>query len=487
MSDGRHFPRVKVRLSTAWRLVAAFSAVLAAFVSSLVYQDAGLRRMEATFDAMRAHEEQMRLALQLEDAVRDQYGHAGRVALGDAAGLHEYEDARARALELDRQMTERIDEPDAIAWMIQIREATAELDRMFREQIAPGSPGGRGTAVVAHEDSYPLVSLIEGNVDRIFARLQQATTQFRHELVRVHEGAERTTALLLVAGPVLVALAALYLARSVARPLAKLGAGAAAIASGDLDTRIDIVSRDEFGELAGEFNAMTAALKAHQARLVESEKLAGIGRLAAGVAHELNNPLQVMLGFLSVHRDAKDPRLAKHLALAEREVLRCVEIIDDLLELSRGAPAPARVDLRALCESVAEALRTAMSPEGVRLTVDGHATALGDGPKLRQVAFNLVKNAVEASGPGGEVHVVVRAAGDTAEVTVRDSGPGIPAGARPRLFEPFFTTKRSGKGLGLAVSRAIALAHGGDIETENGATRGAVFTLRLPRAPEART
>jgi signal transduction histidine kinase len=124
---------------------------------------------------------------------------------------------------------------------------------------------------------------------------------------------------------------------------------------------------------------------------------------------------------------------------------------------------------------------------GARLDVAGGALALGDGPRLRQVTFNLVKNALEAAGPGGAVQVAVCAAGETAEVAVRDSGPGVPSEARPRLFEPFYTTKRAGKGLGLAVSRAIARAHGGDIELRNGEAGGAVFTLRIPRAPEARS
>jgi signal transduction histidine kinase len=114
--------------------------------------------------------------------------------------------------------------------------------------------------------------------------------------------------------------------------------------------------------------------------------------------------------------------------------------------------------------------------------VDGSAFALGDAPKLRQVVFNLMKNAVEAAGPVGEVQVRVATSGDDADVAVQDSGPGIAPEAKARLFEPFFTTKPSGTGLGLAVSRAIALAHGGDIEIGAAGTGGAVFTLRLPAA-----
>ena len=282
--------------------------------------------------------------------------------------------------------------------------------------------------------------------------------------------------------PVFVAAAVLYLSRSVARPLALLSEGAAAVARGDLDARIDIGTPDEFGALAAEFNAMTVALKRDQERLVESEKLAGIGRLAAGLAHELNNPLQVMLGYLSLNRDSPDPRLASHLAAVEEEAVRCKEIVAGLLELSRPTITPVPVNLRALCDDVAVGLRMSVLPATPRLTVGGAAHALGDGPKLRQVLFNLIKNAVESAGDAGEVEVAVGCSGDLAEVAVRDSGSGVSPEARARMFEPFFTTKPGGTGLGLAVSRAIARAHRGDIGVGTAERGGAVFTLRLPRA-----
>ena len=120
--------------------------------------------------------------------------------------------------------------------------------------------------------------------------------------------------------------------------------------------------------------------------------------------------------------------------------------------------------------------------------MDGDALALGDAPKLRQVVFNLMKNAVEAAGPAGEVDVADRAARETVEVAVaRQRAGSRAADARARLFEPFFTTKPAGTGLGLAVSRAIARAHGGDIELEERERGGAVFTLRLPLRSKRRS
>jgi signal transduction histidine kinase len=170
----------------------------------------------------------------------------------------------------------------------------------------------------------------------------------------------------------------------------------------------------------------------------------------------------------------------------EDEAMRCKGVVDGLLELSRPAARFEPVDLRRLCQDVARSLRIAVRPRSLRLRLEGSAVALGDAARLRQVLYNLLKNAVEAAGPAGEVGVALAASGRAVEVAVEDSGPGVPAAARARLFEPFFTTKPAGTGLGLAVSRAIALAHGGDIDVEAGASGGAVFTLRLPRLESQR-
>jgi signal transduction histidine kinase len=462
--------------------------VLLALVSELGLQVWGLRRMEATFSAMREHEDQMRLALQLEDAVRERYGHEGRFVLGETADLVEYERARARAEELGGALRRRVADPETVARLVGILEASAELDRTFRDRIAPAVRSRDPSAALTHEQSYRLISLIEDGVGDLFSRLEQAASRSRQELVAREEATLWWSAGLLVATPLFVAAALLYLSRSVARPLARLSEGAAALAAGDLDTRIDIDTPDEFGALAAELNAMTVALKEHQRRLVESEKLAGIGRLASGVAHEINNPLQVMLGYLSLNRDPPDPRLREQLAAVEAEALRCKEIVDGLLELTRPvlSASAAPVDLRRLCEDVSGGLRVSLQPRAVRLSMSGAAVAIADRSRLRQVVFNLMKNAVEAAAPAGDVAVVIGASGDIVELTVQDTGPGIAAEARQRVFEPFFTTKPGGTGLGLAVSRAIARAHGGDIDVRNGDQGGAVFTLRLPRAPEGR-
>ncbi len=488
----------RARFSTRRRLIASFAAVLLASLWAPLYQLVSLHRMDATLDALEEQERRMFIALELEDALLDEYEQAAQFVAGNAETAAGYERARARALELLEALTARMPAAEAQALEARMRDATSELGQMVRVR-GVALPEGSAAAIPALHDrvaatgladdhrGWSVVMVIEESIHAHFRELQRSTSAFRRQLVELGEAAQRWTALLLIVPPLLVTATVLYLSRSVARPLARLSEGAAALASGDLDTHIDLQTPDEFGALAAKFNAMTVALKQHRVRHAEAEKMAGIGRVAAGMAHELNNPLQVILGYLSLNRDVPDPRLAEQLAATEEEALRCKSIVDGMLELSRPpAQAATRVDLRELCEDVAGRLRATAQQGAIRLAVRGSALAVADRARLRQVVFNLVKNALEAAGPAGEVDVVIGASERSVEIAVSDSGPGLAPEARARIFEPFFTTKPEGTGLGLAVSRSIARAHGGDIDIGAGGAGGAVFTLRLPRAAEAR-
>jgi signal transduction histidine kinase len=287
---------------------------------------------------------------------------------------------------------------------------------------------------------------------------------------------------LLVGAPILAGVVAFTIGRSIARPLGRLREGASRLAAGDLDARIEIDSPDEFGDLARQWNGMTSALKDHQEKLVETEKLAGIGRLAAGVAHEINNPLGVILGYARLLRKRVDGVAQDDLRVIEEETLRCKEIVEGLLDLSRPLQAAReRIDLRDVCDEVVARLGEARLLEGVAVAVQGSGLAEGHPSKVRQIVSNLVRNAAESAGPGGSVAVAVREDAAGVSVEVSDDGPGIDATARARLFEPFFTTKPQGTGLGLAVSRALARAHGGEVEAASLPGAGARFTFRLPR------
>jgi two-component system, NtrC family, sensor kinase len=472
--------------STRRKLLAAFSALGLVFLGAFALQLEGLRRLEGHLAELEDHDEQARLALDLDDALRSRASNQAHLVLGEAGHLDAYRQDRTRAETLLAELRRRVDEPEAAAWVADIGEAAQALDLIFRDRIAPALQAGdlRG-ARAGHEASAALVQRMGADVDRIFAFLRVATARYHEEVHGLERLTRLFTLLFLVAVPLFSVGAALYLSRAVARPLAVLGAGTARVAAGDLTTRIELTTPDEFGVLAGEFNAMTAALREGQERLLRAEQLASIGRVAAGVAHELNDPLQVILGYVSHDRHRARGEAARHLAAVEREALRCKEIVQGLLQLSRS-PMPVSlepVDLRALAEEVAGALRVA-SPAAPELVVEGDGVALAARGRVRQIVLNLCRNAADAAGAQGRVLLSASASGASVVLAVSDTGPGVPPELRGRIFEPFFTTKPSGTGLGLPTARAIAHALGGELELGDPAGWGACFTLRLPRAPE---
>jgi two-component system NtrC family sensor kinase len=388
---------------------------------------------------------------------------------------------------LTAQVREHVQGADERAWVDDIEHASRRLDEVFRSQIVPAVLQHQLAEVhEEHGKAQLLVTLIQDRADRLVDRFETAIADYQRQVAALQDSAFRWVIFFVAGAPLLAVLVGAYVVRSVAVPVARLQAGAARLAAGDLDTRIQADAQDEFGALARQFNAMTASLKDHQEQLVQHEKLAGIGRLAAGVAHEINNPLGVILGYTRLLRRKAEGAVAEDLQVIEDETLRAKQIVDGLLDLSRplhGEPEP--VDLRALADDVVERLAGTRVLEGVRVEVEGHGVARGHPPKLRQVALNLVKNAAEAAGPGGRVAVRIEGGPEAVRLAVEDSGPGLSPEARARLFEPFFTTKGTGTGLGLAVSQGIVRAHGGDLGVEENPGGGARFVVTLPAAGAA--
>lgn len=463
------------------------SLVLLLVVASLAAIVGSARIHRAMAETLR-REEGVRLSLELASAVRDQYAHqAHTIIIGDRSHLGFYGEARDTVHRLTRTLREATDRPEERALVDRIEAESGRLDRIFRDAIVPAVVRGERAAV---QEEHARAQLV---VTRIQDLTQELVQRFEGQIEAARAGAERverTTLLVLVvilaAAPLLAAGVSLAIARSITVPVAQLQAGAARIAEGDLDARIEVRGAPELVTLAGHWNDMTAALRDHQAQLVRSEKLAGIGRLAAGVAHEINNPLGVILGYAKLLRKRADGALAEDLRVVEEEALRAKEIVSGLLDLSRPLPAPPeRVDLRALSDEVVSRLGEARLLDGVAVSVEGAARAPAHAEKLRQVLVNLVRNAAEAAGPGGRVAIRIAERGEAAELSVEDSGPGMPEEVRARLFEPFFTTKPRGTGLGLAVSRAIARAHGGELAAAAPDGQGARFTLTLPVQPAA--
>ena len=471
---------------TARRLLLGFGAMVAIFGLASWVALSGLSRTQDAVARMKTAEEGVRVALQLASAVRDQYAHqAHTIIIGDESHLGFYSEAQRRVLELTRELRASSASPEARASVDDVERASGELDDIFRRSIVPAVVrGDRAFVQEEHARAQLLVTRIQDLAEAQVARSEASIASARLEVEGVEHRTFTWIVALLLGAPLLAGAVSLYIGRSIARPIARLQEGAASLAAGRLDTRIDVDTPDEFGALARQFNAMTASIEEHQDRLVQSEKLAGIGRLAAGVAHEINNPLAVILGYTRLLQKKAHGSLAEDLKVIEDEAIRARDIVEGLLDLSRPLPASReRVDLREVCDEVVGRLREATAVEPAIFLVEGSGSVPGNPAKLRQVLANLVRNAADAAGPRGRVTVRVKEEPAGVRVEVEDTGPGIDEGSAARLFEPFFTTKERGTGLGLAVSRAIARAHGGDVDGETLPGGGARFTLRLPSDP----
>lgn len=308
-------------------------------------------------------------------------------------------------------------------------------------------------------------------------------------------------------------------------PLRDLEDGATRLAAGNLEKKIPVRSSDEFGELAKSFNSMTDALrqsnvdlrnwgrtlerkveeakqelrKAH-AETARSEKLASVGLLAAGIAHELNNPLTGVLTFSHLVRKnlPDDSRDAEDLDLVIRETKRCAGIIRRLLDFSREkAPEKSWSDLNSLVEDTVQLIEKSATVKNIEIVtqLDGRLPDVWiDENLIRQVIMNMLVNAQHAIESNGSITIKTRfctarermeslnTSEKLAEITIIDTGCGIPEDSLNKIFDPFYTTKSVGKGtgLGLSVSHGTITAHGGTIEVDSTVGKGTEFRIYLP-------
>ena len=241
-------------------------------------------------------------------------------------------------------------------------------------------------------------------------------------------------------------------------------------------------------ELERKVEERTQELRAAQEQLLQSEKLASIGQLAAGVAHEINNPMGVILGFAQgiLKTLPEDDSLRNPLTAMEKESLRCKRIVQNLLDFARHSePAPHLTNINELIDASCDLVEHQTSLQNVKL-VKGYDPAwpsiMADHNQLQQVFINIMLNAYQAMPDGGTLHVTTRTMGSELQVIFADTGTGIPPENLQNIFDPFFTTKEVGEGtgLGLSVSYGIVKAHGGDIEVESQVGKGTTFVIKLP-------
>lgn len=308
-------------------------------------------------------------------------------------------------------------------------------------------------------------------------------------------------------------------------PIRDLEAGVVRVAKGDLAHRIEVHSGDEMEDLGAAFNDMMQRLQdlysdlARQVnersrQLVRSERLASVGFLAAGVAHEINNPLasiafcsealearlnDLLRQLRSIGRfDEEHELFSKYLKMIQEEAFRCKNITERLLAFSRpGERRREKTDLRELVQLVLDVtqhlpnhrgkeIQFEMSAE--RLSAGEGITAWVNSEEIKSVVLNLVVNALDSMDEGGKLTIRLGQRADMAELQFSDSGCGMTSEVLENIFEPFYTRSRTGKGtgLGLTISHRIITQHGGEIEASSpGPNQGSTFVVRLPlKAPE---
>ncbi len=311
-----------------------------------------------------------------------------------------------------------------------------------------------------------------------------------------------------------------WLARGIARPILRLRSVSQAVAAGDLEQKTGLRRGDELGDLAKAFDTMTirlrqrtaeaaqlyaetlernrelaeinAKLQAAQQQLVQSEKLAAIGQLTAGIIHDVKNPLAVVIGMLEeMNEDTQLSRdeIMNHLKTVRDSAWRANTIITDLLKFARqSTPEMKRQDIRNTVDTALRLTEYLARKSKVQVIKDVPLTSvivIYDAVQIEQVLINLIQNAIQAMPDGGQLRVVLNKAKDIVAIAVQDTGVGIPPQNLLRVFDPFFTTKPAGQGtgLGLSVSYGIVSRHGGRIDVASEVAKGATFTVLLPIQP----
>lgn len=317
-----------------------------------------------------------------------------------------------------------------------------------------------------------------------------------------------------LASVMLLSVIAYFTTTRISGPIKALLNATKKVADGDLEYRLKIESHDEVGELAESFNRMTAALqkatdsyqlltrtleekvkektkelRATQDFLIQSEKLASLGKLAAGIAHEINNPLTSILinSHLMLERTEREDPSTSNLRLIIDETTRCSAIVRGLLEFARQTPPEKTlVDINKVIESTLLIMETQALVHKVKVNknlADELRQILVDVNMIKQVFTNVVLNALDAMSDGGVLKITSRTSSDnaSAEIIFEDNGKGISKENQRRIFDPFFTTKGTkGTGLGLSISYGIIQQHNGGIEVESKVGKGTIITIRLP-------
>jgi two-component system, NtrC family, sensor kinase len=399
------------------------------------------------------------------------------------------------------------------------------LDRTDRFRIYHANGSGRILGIIAPLDNQPACANASCHAhpasQQILGVLDTNLSLARAD-VQLAQDSRLMLAYTFVVMLAIALLSGVFVWRMVSRPLKALHAGTERLSAGELGYQIQVGATDELGDLARSFNLMSLQLRAANEQIISwahkleervnqktreltrahdqmlaVEKLASIGKMAAVVAHEINNPLSGILTYAKLvckwvdkgmsesgHRDEAH----QCLDLIVSESRRCGDLVKNLLTFSRVTPMHREpTNVRVLVDRLALLIQHKLEMTGIQWHLDFRAdlpSIYCDPAQIEQVLLALVMNAIDAMPRGGNLWLSAQAKPERDEfvIEVRDDGPGIPADILPQIFEPFLTTKETGKGvgLGLAISQSIVERHRGRIEVETETGRGTTFRVTLP-------
>ena len=295
--------------------------------------------------------------------------------------------------------------------------------------------------------------------------------------------------ILLCTSTLLAAAIGYVIARSISTPINRFIKGAKEIAFGNLNQYIELDSKDEIGKLASAFNTMAEELKKmHQmeAELRKLDRLSALGQLAAGVAHEVRNPLGIIKNSAQILRGSSlgEARRKEILNFIVEESDRINKVIDNFLQFARSPKMKKeKIEINSVIDRTVRLVGDTLAKNKIEVEKDYTDLIFSvhaDPSQLQQLFLNLILNAIEAMPHGGKLEISTRLEDHGVRIIFADTGGGIPKGLKKKIFEPFYTTRKHGTGLGLAIAHKIVENHGGRIEVESEVEKGSTFNIWLP-------
>jgi signal transduction histidine kinase len=481
---------MRLKISIYWRLVFWITLLVFFLFGAVLFV---IQRREAAILSAEAEARALLIAESLRDANYQSLFRLDRDAIQDYVDTHAGEDLPYIVF------YDRAGRPYVLSPLVRAREDIDPGSRLPLD-AAPGDPPYSAERDIQIQGRRVRVREIEIPIFPETDDTKWASVKIGMSLEPMYANLRDVRKVLLLIGAVgflLGIFGAVLLARRISRPLHRLVEGTVRIAQGDFSQAMADASGDEIGDLARSFNAMTRQLlharhrmEEANRRLVQHEKLASIGRMAATIAHEIRNPLTSVK--LNIQKVIEDERFAEtvrtHLGLSLEGIGQIERFVKELLNFTRVPELSLeRWPIEQIIEEALKLMKDVLDAKGIvveKACAPGLPAVLVDADKMRQVFLNILRNAHEALGPGGRISVACDAVrdGDRPMVRVRitDNGPGIADQDRPNVFEPFFTTKPSGFGLGLPNARKIVEQHDGAIHLGRKRGRGTSFIVLIP-------